>query len=684
MADPRASTGRSEGFGPAVREFSTLLVANRGEIAVRVIRAARAAGLRTVAVYSDADRGAPHVREADTAVRLGPAPAAESYLSIEALLRAATVSAADAVHPGYGFLSERADFARAVADAGLVWVGPPAEAMEAMGRKDRARDIAERAGVPVVPRFGAGGAIGAGDPYDEPIGAGDPRAKTELAQSSPDASSYPVLVKAATGGGGKGMRIVREPADLADALAAAGREAAAAFGDDTLLIERYVERGRHVEVQIVADSHGNVAHLFERDCSTQRRHQKVIEEAPAPTISDDTRAALYAAAVALAKEVGYAGAGTVEFLVDEADEQAYFLEMNTRLQVEHPVTEAIAGVDLVRLQLAIAAGAPLPPDLGPATPDGHAIEVRIYAEDPYNGFLPQAGIASTVVWPDTARVDAALESGQEISTAYDPLLGKIIVHGTTREAARQAMLQALDDTAILGLTTNVGFLRQLAASTAFRDAAIDTAWLDRHLDEFARETPDEIAVIAAWWLADQQTAADPAHPFGVADGWRLAGPAAPILIELDDLVATVDRAAGTVATRDRTWRVRPIAGPGAARRLEIDGVIHEAYVEIDRHTVTVGYRGQPHVLDRPDAFGPAATTTVSDGSVTAPMPGTVLDVRVTAGQSVRAGETLGVMEAMKMELALKAPNDGTVATVDAFAGQQVGLGETLFVVEATP
>ncbi len=678
--DPPQMARPSAPDGVPVREFSTLLVANRGEIALRVIRAARAAGLRTVAVYSDADRGAPHVREADTAVRLGPAPAAESYLSIDALLRAASESGADAVHPGYGFLSERAEFARAVVDAALVWVGPPAEAMEAMGRKDRARDIAERAGVPVVPRYGAAGVIGAGVPHDEPIDTGDPRAKTELAQPSPDA--YPVLVKAAAGGGGKGMRIVRDPAGLPDALAAAGREAHAAFGDDTLLIERYVERGRHVEVQIVADAHGNVAHLFERDCSTQRRHQKVIEEAPAPTISGDTRAGLHAAAVALAKEVGYVGAGTVEFLVDEADEQAYFLEMNTRLQVEHPVTEAITGLDLVRLQLAIAAGEPLPPDLGPATPDGHAIEVRVYAEDPYNGFLPQAGIASTVVWPETARVDAALESGQEIGTAYDPLLGKIIVHGTTREAARRALLQALDDTAILGLTTNVGFLRQLAASDAFRDATIDTAWLDRHLDEFARETPDEIAVIAAWWLADQQTAADPAHPFGVADGWRLAGPAAPILIELDDLVATVDRAAGTVAIADRTWRIRPIAGPGAARRLEIDGVIHEAYVEIDRHTVTVGYRGQPHVLDRPDAFGPAAATTVADGSVTAPMPGTVLDVRVATGQLVRAGDTLGVMEAMKMELALKAPYDGTLATVDAVAGQQVGLGETLFVVEA--
>ena len=495
-------------------------------------------------------------------------------------------------------------------------------------------------------------------------------------------AAYPVLVKAAAGGGGKGMRIVLDPADLDAALAAAGREAAAAFGDDTLLIERYVERGRHVEVQILGDRHGNVVHLRERDCSTQRRHQKVLEEAPAPTISSETRSRLHDWAVALAKEVGYVGAGTVEFLVDEADERAYFLEMNTRLQVEHPVTEAITGLDLVRLQLSVAAGEPLPFGQADVTPDGHAIEARVYAEDPYSGFLPQAGLASTVVWPETARVDAALESGQEVGTAYDPMLGKVIVHGATREAARQSLLQALDDTAILGLTTNVGFLRQLVASDAFRDAAIDTAWLDRHLDEFVIDVPPEVSVIAAWWLAESETAADPSHPFGVADGWRLGGPTTPILVELDDVVATVDRAAGTVAMPDRSWRVRPVAGPEVARRLEIDDVVHEAYVEVDAHTVTVGYRGQPYVLNRPDAFGPAGATAPTDDAVTAPMPGTVLDVRAKVGESVRAGDTLGVLEAMKMELALKAPHDGTVTTVDATAGQQVALGETLFVVEA--
>ncbi|MDQ3166544.1 MAG: ATP-grasp domain-containing protein, partial [Actinomycetota bacterium] len=360
------------------RPFTSLLVANRGEVAMRVLRSARAAGLRTVAVYSDADTTAPHVRAADDAVRLGPAPAVQSYLSIDAVLAAARRSGAEAIHPGYGFLSERADFARAVAEAGLVFVGPGAEVIELLGRKDRAREVAERAGVPVVPR----------------------------GESS---TAYPVLVKAVAGGGGRGMRIVRDPTELAPALQAAAREAAAAFGDDTLLVERYVERGRHVEVQVLADAHGNVVHLFERDCSVQRRHQKVLEEAPAPTISNAVRERLTCAAVALAREVGYLNAGTVEFLV--AGEEVFFLEMNTRLQVEHPVTELVTGLDLVALQLRVAAGEPLPFGQDDVAMTGHAIEARVYAEDPYAGFLPQAGTARVVRWPasDRARVDHALE-----------------------------------------------------------------------------------------------------------------------------------------------------------------------------------------------------------------------------------------------------------------------------------
>jgi acetyl-CoA/propionyl-CoA carboxylase biotin carboxyl carrier protein len=643
--------------------FGTVLVANRGEIAVRVLRAAHVAGLRTVAVYSDADREAPHVREADTAVRLGPAPASESYLNIDAILDAARRTGAEAVHPGYGFLSERAAFAQAVVDAGLVFIGPSADVIEAMGRKDEARKIAIAADVPVVPSVELSDGIDA------------------MASKLPDNVEYPLLVKAAAGGGGKGMRIVRAPAELSGAIASARREAASAFGDDTLLVERYVEQGRHVEVQVIGDEHGHVLHLFERDCSTQRRHQKVLEEAPAPTIGDDLRRRLTAAAVRLAEQVGYVNAGTVEFLV--AGEEFWFLEMNTRLQVEHPVTELVTGLDLVALQLQVAQGIPLPMTQDEVSVSGHAIEARVYAEDPYAGFLPQAGIATTVAWPSNARVDAALESGQPVGTAYDPMLGKVIVHGATRESARGQLLQALDDTAVLGLTTNVGFLRQLAASDAFRDNRIDTGWLDRHLDAFVREEPPEALCIAAWQLAHVSAAADPAHPFGAGDGWRLGAPAAPVPVELGTEVVTVDRATGIVCTGEQRWQVRPIAGQPGLLRLEIDGVIHEAHVEIDPHKVTVGYLGQPHVFTRPDAFGPAGEHTRSDGSVTAPMPGTLLAVGTEVGATVAAGETLGVMEAMKMELALKAPHDGVVREVNAAPGEQVALGKTLFVVDPT-
>ncbi|MDQ4008111.1 MAG: ATP-grasp domain-containing protein [Actinomycetota bacterium] len=640
--------------------FGTVLVANRGEIAIRVLRAARAAGLRTVAVYSDVDREAPHVREADTAVRLGPAAAAESYLNVDAVIAAARRTGAEAVHPGYGFLSERAAFARAVTEAGLVFIGPAPGVIEAMGRKDEARKIAIAADVPVVPSVEL----------------------TETAEVLQDVP-YPLLVKAAAGGGGKGMRIVRRPGDLDDALASARREAASAFGDDTLLVERYVEHGRHVEVQVVGDEQGHVLHLFERDCSTQRRHQKVLEEAPAPTIDDHMRARLTGAAVRLAEQVGYVNAGTVEFLV--AGDELFFLEMNTRLQVEHPVTEMVTGLDLVALQLRVAQGLPLPLTQEEVTLSGHAIEARVYAEDPYAGFLPQAGLASTVAWPGNARVDAALESGQRVGTSYDPMLGKVIVHGATREAARSSLLQALDDTAVLGLTTNVGFLRQLAGSAAFRDCRIDTGWLDQHLDEFSRDEPPEVLCIAAWQLAHVSAAADPSHPFGAGDGWRSGADAAPVPVELGSGVVTVDRAGGTVRSGEHEWQVRPAAGPPGLLRLEIDGVIYEAHVEIDAHQVTVGFRGQPHVFARPDAFGPASEQAHSDGSVAAPMPGTVLAVNTEVGAEVAAGATLGVMEAMKMELALKAPYDGVVREVDARVGDQVELGRTLFVVDrATP
>jgi acetyl-CoA/propionyl-CoA carboxylase, biotin carboxylase, biotin carboxyl carrier protein len=642
--------------------MKTLLIANRGEIARRIIRTARAAGWMTVAVHTDVDREALHVRDAHQAYRV------ESYLDIDEMVRAAKAFVASHVHPGYGFLSERAEFVRALDAAGLVLVGPSAEVMESMGRKDRARDIALAAGVPVVPSYAV--------------------------DDNPHSFDYPVLVKAAAGGGGKGMRVVRSASEFEEAIGAARREAAKAFGDDTMLVEKYVERGRHIEVQVIGDHHGSVCHLFERDCSTQRRHQKVLEEAPAPTLTDDQRAQITRAGVDLAQEVGYTNAGTVEFLLDSETGSFYFLEMNTRLQVEHPVTEEVVRVrgrrvDLVALQLRVATGEPLGFDQADVTVEGHAIEARVYAEDPYAGFLPQAGRASIVRWPTDVRVDHALESGQVVSTSYDPMLGKVVAVGADRDAARRRLVDALDRTAILGLTTNTGFLRSLADDRPFADAVIDTAWLDRSRlpDGIGEEDP---LAIAAWTdVAVQQMTSGGPHPFQ-PDGWRLAGPAAPFVVELDDRVLAVDPATGDVegvhgAFRSTSVQIEPLATP-ADHVVDVKvtsrtgGHRYRAVVNADAHEVELVVRGQRFVFERPDVFadhGPAA----GDGSINAPMPGTVLDVRVEPGQEVAGGDVLGTMEAMKMELALTSPFAGTVAAVDAKAGEQVALGARLFVVE---
>ena len=618
----------------------SLLIANRGEIALRVMRSAHDLGIRTIALFTEPDSAAPHVRAADHAVRVS------SYLDIDAVVAAAVETGADAIHPGYGFLSERAAFARAVEAAGITLVGPSAEVMDKMGRKDAAREIAVAAGVPVVPS------------YD---GAGDPAAM-----------DFPVLVKAAAGGGGKGMRIVRAAEEYDAAVAAARREATSAFGDDTMLIEKYVEHGRHIEVQVLADSHGNTVHLFERDCSTQRRHQKVLEEAPAPTITPEIRTLVTDAAVALARAVGYVNAGTVEFLLDADTGAAYFLEMNTRLQVEHPVTELVTGTDLVALQLRVAAGEELPFTQDDLHLDGHAIEARVYAEDPFHDFLPQAGTATRVQWPTGARVDAALESGQVVSTSFDPMLGKVIVHGPDRESARRALVRALDETAILGLTTNVGFLRELAAGDEFRDATIDTAWLDHH--DLPAPGRDVARVFAAW-----ATAPVPGTGPLRLDGWRDGGAPAPVLVELDEDVL-VDRAGGRVGDAHVRESHRT-SDPGGDRIvLGIDGRRHEALCLVGAHEVEVVHQGQRHVFTRPDVFADHGPL-VGDGTIVAPMPGTVLAVHVEPGQPVTTGEVLGVLEAMKMELALKAPFDGTVGQVGHVVGAQVALGALLFEVE---
>ena len=624
-----------------------VLIANRGEIVVRVARTCRRLGLPTVAIYTDLDAEAPHVRACDEAGRVS------SYLAIDEIVRQAKRHGCSAVHPGYGFLSERAEFAAALEAVGITLIGPSAAVMEQMGRKDAAREIAIAAGVPVVPR----GEGGAQDWHG------------------------PVLVKAAAGGGGKGMRVVRSAGEMDEAVAAAKREALGAFGDDTMLVEKYVEHGRHIEVQVIGDTHGNVLHLFERDCSTQRRHQKVLEEAPAPTISAAVRERVTTAAVALAQHVGYVNAGTVEFLLDVDTDEVYFLEMNTRLQVEHPVTELtvlIAGqpLDLVELQLRVAAGEPLGLVQDDVTINGHAIEARVYAEDSFGGFLPQAGTASIVRWPagEGIRVDQALESGQTVSTSYDPMLGKVIAHGPDRESARHALIDALDRTAILGLTTNAGFLRALLATDEFRDATIDTAWLDR-IDIGAVVAPPDADVPRSLvaWISALLTSHGATGPFQ-PDGFRLGARAAPTLVELDRPVY-VDRDAGTVDG----VAFRQVSAEDHVLVADVDGVRVSAVVNVQPGVLEAAWRGQRLVFTPPDRLGGAAAA--GDGTLLSPMPGTVLDVRVAEGDIVAEGDVLGVMEAMKMEHALRAPFAGTVTKVGASAGAQVALGATLFVVE---
>ncbi|WP_447643667.1 acetyl/propionyl/methylcrotonyl-CoA carboxylase subunit alpha [Nocardioides zeae] len=627
--------------------LSTVLVANRGEIALRVFRTCRDLGLRTVAVVSPADAGAPHARAADVVV---PVP---GYLDGDAIVAAARAAGADAIHPGYGFLSENAGFARAVEAAGITWIGPSPEVIDLMGRKDRARRAAEEAGVPVVPSYAL--------------------------DADPATLDYPVLVKAAAGGGGKGMRVVRSAGELPDALGAARREAVAAFGDDTLIVEKYVERGRHVEVQVLGDHHGCVVHLGDRDCSAQRRHQKVLEEAPAPARSaaEAERAAQRCDdAVRLAAAVGYTGAGTVEFLLDVDSGQHYFLEMNTRLQVEHPVSELVMGTDLVRLQLQVAGRAGEPLRQEDLVPRGHAIEARVYAEDAWGGFLPQAGTASYVAWPAprdgagpaggpadgvVVRTDHALESGQVVSTSYDPMLGKVIVHAPTREAARAALVRALDATVVLGVTTNTGFLRALVASDAFRDVGLpgglDTSWLDRaDIGGADLPAPDEAAaraVVLARLAEEDRTRTR--GPFAL-DGWRSAAEPAPYVVP---------------------WLEASGPEPGAAAA----GGTRVAAVRRTGHGVEAVVDGQQWRFAEPDPFT-ASAAAAGDGALVAPMPGTVTGVVVEVGDAVTEGSVVVTMEAMKMELALRAPFDGTVTALAVAVGDPVALGALLAEVEA--
>ncbi|MCL2583487.1 MAG: ATP-grasp domain-containing protein [Streptosporangiales bacterium] len=653
--------------------ISKLLIANRGEIASRVIRTARTLDIASVAVFSDPDANAPYVGEADEAVRLPGASPEDTYLRADAVIAAARAAGADAVHPGYGFLSENADFARACADAGLVFVGPPPEAIAAMGSKTRAKEIMAQAGVPVLP------GVTIADDADIP-GLPD---RTDL--------RFPLLVKAAYGGGGRGMRIVREPAELAGAVTAARREATSAFGNGTVFLERFVERPRHIEVQIFADAHGNVVHLFERECSIQRRYQKIIEEAPSPAVDETLRAELGTAAVAAAKAIGYTGAGTVEFVLDQAGE-FFFLEVNTRLQVEHPVTEAVTGLDLVALQLAVAEGEPLPPEALGASIRGHAIEARVYAEDPANSYLPATGTLRTFSVPGLpgVRVDAGVRDGSEVSIHYDPMLAKVIAHAPTRSGAARLLARALATSRIHGVVTNTGLLAGILREEEFLAGRIDTGYLERHTPaDLADDDPrrDEIHAVAAA-LADQALRRSRAPVLrDVPSGWRNV-PSQPQRVSYITGGRTIE-----VAYR--------VTGPSAAE-VAVDGGDplevrinacreDEADLEIGgiRRRVALARSGDVRYAD--SALGastlaeaprfPDPESEVNSGSLTAPMPGTVVRVEAAGGSQVAAGQVLVVLEAMKMEHPVRAPRDGTLGRVAVTAGQAVDTGAVLAVLE---
>ncbi|MFZ5747887.1 MAG: acetyl/propionyl/methylcrotonyl-CoA carboxylase subunit alpha [Pseudomonadota bacterium] len=609
--------------------IESLLIANRGEIACRIIRTARAMGIRTVAVYSDADATAMHVREADGAVHIGPSPARESYLVGDRILSAAREAGAQAIHPGYGFLSENADFAQSVIDAGLVWVGPDPDSIRAMGLKDAAKARMIAANVPVTPGY-------LGDDQSEP-----------RLQAEADAIGYPVLIKAVAGGGGKGMRRVDAAADFADALASCRREAASSFGDDRVLLEKYILSPRHIEVQVFGDRHGNVVHLFERDCSLQRRHQKVVEEAPAPGMDADTRAAICAAAVRAARAVDYVGAGTIEFIADASEglraDRIWFMEMNTRLQVEHPVTEAITGVDLVEWQLRVASGEPLPMAQDDLAIDGHAVEARLYAEDPAAGFLPSVG-PLTEFSPEDCRVrlDAGVEEGDAITAFYDPMIAKLIAHHREREDAIAELRQALIDTSAWPVKTNGAFLVRLLADADFVAGDVDTGLIARKLDALLPPAlPSEEALRGA---AQKLVEASPAHRPRLP-GFRLNAP--------PRMAATLD-VNGTRAEVD-------FVEPAENWFMPVNDAGDRVLVKEWGQTFAIRFA-------RTDA---AAAGGAGDGAILAPMPGRVTAVDVAEGQRVTKGQRLLTLEAMKMEHGLTAPFDGVVAMLNATAGGQV-------------
>ncbi|MDQ6839856.1 MAG: acetyl/propionyl-CoA carboxylase subunit alpha [Actinomycetota bacterium] len=672
MGDPVAS---------ALSPVRSVLVANRGEIAVRIFATLADLGIRSIAVFSDADANARHVAAADSAVRIGPAAAAQSYLDIDAVLAAAVRSGADAIHPGYGFLAERAAFARAVIDAGLRWIGPPPEAIEAMGDKIAAKLTVAAAGVPVVP------------------GVDQASLDDEALRAAAVDIGLPVLLKPSAGGGGKGMRLVEAEADLADEITSARRQARAVFGDDTILVERWISRPRHIEVQVLADSHGAIVALGERECSLQRRHQKIVEEAPSPLLDDRTRHRLAASAIDVARACGYVGAGTVELLVSaDRPEEYFFMEMNTRLQVEHPVTEMVWGIDLVAWQIRVANGEHLPWRQVDLAPRGHAVEARIYAEDPSRGFLPASGTVLACSEPVGAgvRVDSSLVEGLVVGTDYDPMLAKIIAWGSDRAQARQRLRRALGETVVLGVTTNTGFVADLVDHPDVVAGDLDTGLVERALPFLVSDPEGPAAAEAAiaaglMWALDAEPVGDAdgiIDPWDVPGGWRIGETATTTL----DLSVEGRRMAVAVTGRACSATVAVDAGPVRSGRSEwtgpgrlrvvIDGVAshwstagsgEDRYLGRDGHT----WRVRRHVLD-------AATSAAvgTGGPVTSPMPGTVLSVVAAQGEAVVVGSPLVVVEAMKMEHTVVAPVDGTVSDMRVAVGQSVALEEVLAVVEA--
>ena len=654
--------------------LDSVLIANRGEIACRVIRTARRLGLRTIAVHSTADRGALHTRLADEAIEIGPAEARASYLDAARILKAARDTRAASIHPGYGFLSENAGFARACREAGIVFVGPPADAIQRMGSKSEARQLMAAAGVPVLPGY---------DGEDQSA----PRLEAEARRLG-----FPLLVKPTAGGGGKGMRVVRSAEELGEALAGARREAEKAFGDSRLLLERFVEKGRHVEIQVFGDAHGHTVHLFERDCSLQRRHQKVIEEAPAPGLDEATRAAMGEAAVAAARAVGYVGAGTVEFLFDGS--QFYFLEMNTRLQVEHPVTEMITGIDLVEWQLRVASGESLPLRQEQLTRRGHAVEARLYAEDPERGFLPSTGRLERLRFPDVqpqVRVDTGVREGDEVSVHYDPMLAKVIAWGTDRLEAIDRLRTALEAVEVDGIRTNTRFLWEILGAAAVRSGDVSTRLLETSLQpvgmtEVDRATAWLIGAAAALHAGRAGSPASAAgSPWDDTAGFRLNGPATVRLpLRLDDerrwlRAAPVGRDLA-VEYDGHTHLVEAAVAPDGSLNARIDG--EPALARLEETVDGFVLRRQCLRFDfRADTGAEHHASAEHEGHLRAPMPGLVLDVRAVVGATVEAGAVLVVLEAMKMEHSLSAPWRGTVSTVSVKPGDRVQEGSDLVLLE---